>query len=272
MTHFYPDLQRYSCFRRPDWRWRRAHWLVDRGRYLSRRRDDEETGRAVHYLRALARCRDGPSPSFLRRFGDLYSAHRLRVEEAPKSLLVEAWLLARQPSAAIAGLTGVQPAIVDAFEALLFHCRDRIDARDWVVSQLIGPAGTAAATLKSFAYFGGPHVLPLVLPYLVGGRALFASRLDLTTHEGRREQAVRLAIAAMMLPRDRRTDQLLHKIMLIRWEHEHQQRLQSASGSIVSGNIDTVLDQVLAIASAGRPVQAVAARDSDGRAVTRESA
>jgi len=47
MGTYYPDLQRHSFFRPPDWRWRRAQWLVTRGRYYSRRRDDVETGRAV---------------------------------------------------------------------------------------------------------------------------------------------------------------------------------------------------------------------------------
>ena len=58
MSRYFPDLQRHSFFRPPDWRWRRAQWLVARGRYVTPRRDDEETGRAVRYLRALARLKD----------------------------------------------------------------------------------------------------------------------------------------------------------------------------------------------------------------------
>lgn len=47
MPLYYPDLQRHSFFRPVDWRWQRACALLERGRYFSPRRDDQQTGRAL---------------------------------------------------------------------------------------------------------------------------------------------------------------------------------------------------------------------------------
>jgi hypothetical protein len=166
MTVYYPDLLRYSFFRPTDWRWRRARWLVERGRSFSRRRDDDQTGRAVRYLRALGR---GHAAAAIRQFPDVHGARRLHDGGGPTRLLVEARLLARQTSVEVARLTGLAPEVVDAFEAMFFNCRDRLDARDWVLVQAIDHGGGGreeprAALIRSFAYHGGPPVLDAVLP------------------------------------------------------------------------------------------------------------
>ena len=77
MRPIYPELQAHSPVRPPDWRWRRAQALVAAGRYVSQRRDDADTGRAVRYLRAFARCQGGlPTAQIERRFPDLLVAHQ----------------------------------------------------------------------------------------------------------------------------------------------------------------------------------------------------
>ena len=47
----YPHQVAHDPFRPPDWRWQCAKWLIANGRYVSRRRDDDLTGRVVRYLR-----------------------------------------------------------------------------------------------------------------------------------------------------------------------------------------------------------------------------
>jgi hypothetical protein len=108
--------------------------------------------------------------------------------------------------------------VLDAFEALFFNVRGHLDALDWILRHAIGhkvAPGIAipdsGVVLKSFAYHGGARVLDAVLPYLMRGQDLFNPPLDLSTVEGRREQAVRLAVAAHLLPWDSATDQNLQK-------------------------------------------------------------
>lgn len=156
---------RHSFHRAPGRRWRRALELVGSGRYYKPRRDDEATGRAARYLRAGARCRGGASRArVMRDYGDAHAARRLHESGGQARLLVEARILARQPTGEVSRLTSVPPEVVDTHEGLFFNCRDRLDARDWVTVHALGRrvfSGQAApdpgVVLKSFAYFGGPY-------------------------------------------------------------------------------------------------------------------
>jgi hypothetical protein len=219
------DLHRYSPLTSVDWRWRRAQRLVEHRQARSRLRDDAATRRAASYVRDLARY-GGLSPKLAGKHPQIWAAHRLRQSDGPARLVVEARILARQTSDAIAQLTGIDADVVDAFEAVFFSVRDHIDARDWVAAQAIyrGPGGQtesrAGAGLKVFAYLGGPSVLDAVIPYLVEGKELFDASLDLSTQAGLDEQAVRLAVAAHLLPDDPATNAKLSRIMLMMRERQ----------------------------------------------------
>ena len=78
----YPRQVAYDPFRPPDWRWQRAKWLIANGRYVSRRRDDDVTGRVVRYLRALHGKRD--AASVRRRHPNIFAAHQLHQGTATK--------------------------------------------------------------------------------------------------------------------------------------------------------------------------------------------
>jgi hypothetical protein len=234
VTAYYPDLLRYSFFRPTDWRWRRTRRLVERGHSFSRRRDDDETGRAVRYLRALGR---GHPAAAMRQFPDVHGARRLHEAGGRTRLVVQARLLAGQAPAEAARLTGVSPEVVNTYEALFFDCRDRLDARDWVLVQAVQREGCCpeeprAALIRSFAYQGGPLVLDAVLPYLLGGRDPLEPVADLSTPDGRREQALRLAVAVHLLPADPVTVQKLHDILVLLRKHERRRPARPLAASL----------------------------------------
>jgi hypothetical protein len=240
----YPQFQQHHPLRALDWRWRRALWLVACERYFSRRRDDEETGRAARYLRALAR-RSRPASEAARRYPEIHAARRLHEGGSAVPLMIQAWLLARQPIDEVARRTGVPVAVVNAYQGLFFDVVDCLDARDWVLGHAIwmGAWGGKAfpdhgALLKCFAYFGGPLVLEAVLPYLVGGKDLFDPPLDLSTEEGRREQVVRLAVATQMLPQGAAIDKRLYQIREILREREHKSSVRDAPAPLLAENLD----------------------------------
>jgi hypothetical protein len=154
-------------------------------------------------------------------------------------------------------LTGVAASVVDAYEALFFHCRDRLDARDCVDAMFIGRAGRSAApdpaaVLMSFAYHGGPWVLDAVLPYLVGGRALFDPPPDLATPEGRFDASVRLAVAAELLPDDAATDRMLLRIGAMLFEYDRQRPKGATAPTQLANNLVARLEELPAGARPGR--------------------
>jgi hypothetical protein len=260
MKNYYSTLQQHSPFRSPDWRWRRAEWLVANGCNFSRRRDDEETGCAVRYLHALARYRGGvPSPDVVRRFPFVVEACQLHGNDSKIRMFVEARILARQTSSEIAELTGVSADVVDTYESLFFDCSDRLDASDWVAlnvidRKLVGPKAIpdTAGTFKAFAYYGGPLVLDAVVPYLVDGKDLFNPSLDLSTLEGRQEQTIRLAVAVEMLPRDSATNNELARIALLMCERDRQLGPCDSAMPLLTRDLDSRVMEALVKAVAER--------------------
>jgi hypothetical protein len=83
---------------------------------------------------------------------------------------------------------------------------------------------------------GASHRLEAVLPYLCCGKDLFDPPLDLATPEGRREQAVRLAVADQLLPQDESKDRKLHKIMLLLPESDRKPAVRYPQASLLAHN------------------------------------
>jgi hypothetical protein len=222
-------IQRHHPLRAPAWRWERAQWLLAHHHNFSRLRDDQPTGRALHFLRELSR----PHRHSLNRAAtgdpDLAAAYQLYQRSGRIGLLLEARLLMGHDSVEIERHTAVPTSVVEVYEAVFFNCRDRLHARDWIVCCALGtpPSGASigpdkAAVLKRFAFFGGPHIFDAVRPYLLEGKDLFESPLDLATPEGRREQTIRLAVAVHLLPNNAATQWKLQKIMLLVQERDRQ--------------------------------------------------
>jgi hypothetical protein len=247
----YPQRQRHSPTRSVAWRWERAHDLVREGRYYSRHRDDAETGRAVHYLRALNRCRHGGDLERLQRFHpEVYAAHQLH-DGGDRTLEVQARLLTGQDLDGIVRITGVPIDALTAYEALFFNVRDRLHARDWIVAAAIGwwhfdPArGRDTRTvLRAFAYHGGPLVVDAVLPYLLGGRLRLPPSSDTSTPEGQLDRVIRAAIELETLPWGAKVDRRLMQINATLLEAKKRAAVERRNHSIVAANVVEVLDKV----------------------------
>lgn len=159
-----------SPFRVPNWRWENALTIVARHGHLSPRRHDPATIAAVEYLRALRQC---SSDRCWQRFEDALpgvdAAHAL-VETKPELRgLLKACILAGESDAEIALRCGIATETICLFEALFFHTRDRLEARDWIVSVIGSGLCVGYNTdedervLMAFAYFGGPVVCDAIL-------------------------------------------------------------------------------------------------------------
>jgi hypothetical protein len=163
-------------FRPVDWRWRRAVYLVENGRPVAPRRDDAWARAAVRFYRALRQCQDEAARQGLaRRLPALFQAHALYA--GPPSLVrwhLEARLLTPESFGEVAEKCGTTPEVVEAYEALFFCVRDRIDSEGYVVLQVLGKAhrGLTEADvdlhLKMHAYAGGPIALDRLLDYFKG--------------------------------------------------------------------------------------------------------
>jgi hypothetical protein len=83
---------------------------------------------------------------------------------------VEARILAGQTNHEIARQCCIIPGAIEYYERVFFNVRDRLDAKDYIIGQIITPPNniglqdfTLELSAKFFGYFGGPVVLEFVL-------------------------------------------------------------------------------------------------------------
>lgn len=201
----YEDFQRFNVFRRPDWRFERVLKIVDRlptpGRCT--RRDDGHVRAARNFLlRWRARETDDEREELFWENPGLYYAYQIyeKTEEEPEpAMILQARLLADQTSRQIADSLSTTPEAVDWYERLFFNVRDRLRHRDWITKHVLLPAlmnnhkltpqspgdnaglpfrdSTVArpfldASLKLFAYFGGTHLVDVMITGFQSGKPL----------------------------------------------------------------------------------------------------
>lgn len=118
--------------RSPDWRFRRATWLLDQGRRLGRG-EDPAVARLHKYL--VARRDRRP----LGRFADLVEAEGIRDGDGVERALVEAHLLAGRAADEVARRTGLPVSAVSAYESSFFDVSGRLSMPSWVMNCVIQP-------------------------------------------------------------------------------------------------------------------------------------
>lgn len=204
-TRLYAAYQRYNVFRRPDWRWERVRAICERYPTPGRasRRDDDYVKSAKNFLLRWRRIdtRADRDQLFF-DYPGLFYAHEIYEkshEDFEPKAMMEARLLARQDPGQIAEVLCTRPETVEWYEAMFFNVADRLDSRDWITKHVLLPAimrnyglggvpdagapivtfnnGVIArpffdATLKLFAYFGGPHIIDFMLTGFQAGKPL----------------------------------------------------------------------------------------------------
>ena len=241
MVLYYPDLVRFDPMRALDWRWQRAQSLLDNGSCFRRDRDDEDTGRAVRYLRAVRRSRDaGESISTMKvkpQLVDIHRAHQLHAAANPQTTVVQARLLARQSVDEIGALVSLAPAVIDAYEALFFNVVNRLGATFYIAKLAIRWTSAMAAAgcdvdavLRWIAYFGGPTALDLAVPVLMPRAAAWYPTLAPVAADRELAMTIRALAAVMMMPQIEWRDQM--KLLRLRTDLIKMPQLEGAAENV----------------------------------------
>jgi hypothetical protein len=206
LIDYLPD----SPFRRPEERWLRAQEPHSRGTY-----EDPWIGSARDAITGIKRS------SRLRAILAIQAAQAMW--EAPDRRHrweLEARLLARQSTNTIAASMRLSVDVVEAFAAVFFDVRPRIQASDWIFLQAIGgPACTNFASAeqpgaiwKYVGYVGGPIALEAVLA-VTKNTPLPAGVLPAAAHAGTCEEArFRIHVKALLQVFTGQSDEAAAKI------------------------------------------------------------
>lgn len=193
------EYQKFNAFRRPDWRFERVLEIVDRVPSPGRctRRDDEYVRLARSFVMRWRskETRAEREPLYWENPGLFYAYEIFEAaeDEPEPALFIEARLLAKQTPEAIAEAVSTSPDAVEWYERLFFNVSDRLANRDWVTKHVLMPAVTGKSggpngidepkapaitrrfldgSLKMFAYFGGEHMVDVMLSGFQHGKPL----------------------------------------------------------------------------------------------------
>jgi hypothetical protein len=162
-----------SPFCRPDWRWLRAEYLVDSGRRVSRR-DDQQVREAAQYLRHQRRCQGETAHQRLaRRYPALYLAHALYAgEPSLQKWELEARLLTPEHFEVVGRKCGSSAEVVGTYHAVFFEVRPCLRAREYIANRVLGRKAhvgleerDVGLILKFYALSGGPLAVDALVDY-----------------------------------------------------------------------------------------------------------
>jgi hypothetical protein len=168
------DLSFHSPYRLTDWRWRRACHIIEGGPRATARLDGDAGAkwirRAVKFRKMLDKC-DAKSHYRLAEFDPVMFWAYTMFDRPERRLrwTIEARILARQTDKEIADEVASSPETIEAYEAVFFNVRDRLDRKEYILHVVLSEAGQncrASAydvVWKLFAYCGGPLVLERLL-------------------------------------------------------------------------------------------------------------
>lgn len=156
-----------SFFRKPDWRLRRAEYLLETGGRLDRRIDDVLVKSArTEIAKVLAQDRKTPA-----RLSVIQSVHALsKLDHATMRWRLEAYLLTDLTFHEIGGVLGLSPAFVSMYHDLAFDVRSRPKATDWLARFAMSRASSPdfEQVLKVCARAGGPKLLEATIAIATG--------------------------------------------------------------------------------------------------------
>lgn len=164
---------RSNPFRVADWRWQRAvGYLSGQQPPPSKRRDGPVGYRwireAIRFKRELDACQtDWQRFDLAERRPAIFWAHYAYADvSGPPRWVMEARLLARNDDFEVGIKGGMGPQIVEAYEALFFNVREKLQHRDYILNVIMRHAVARGVSereydllLKLYAYFYGPHFL-----------------------------------------------------------------------------------------------------------------
>jgi hypothetical protein len=208
-----PILQAHDPQRPLDWRWQRAEHLV--GLPGRPARDDPETTAATAYLRVEQYGGRRPPARSRTAWPAIRAAQKLAGCDEQSRAEVESRILAGQNDLTIANRCSLPSEVVHWYEALFYCVRDRLGARDWIITRAIGVGlstgiGDRGAVWRSVGYFGGPEALDAMIAATAGSPIGVgeSNHTSAATSVDPVHESARLLAAALLLPPDTKMAQL----------------------------------------------------------------
>lgn len=203
-------------WRTPTWRWRRAEGIFAGQQPGTTPKRDGEEGyywirKAVKFLDAQQQCTDDNSRMTLALLEPaiFWASYIFSQGDQPARWAIEARIMARELDRNIAFHHDCGVEVIQAYEALFFNVREKLERRDYIVNSVFGEAVQRGLTerqydllWKLFAYSLGPCALEammdrIVAPVWVNRPEEVTTALQSTAVNAMKKKA---AVAALTVP------------------------------------------------------------------------
>lgn len=162
----------HDPFLPPAWRWERARWLREKGKYARRSKEDEWLVQAKAYQSAREKCvTELDLYELSLKYPGIYYAERIYNEDRKQTRwAIEARILARQPFEELAEIERTSTEVLLWYEKLFFNVLPYIDSFDYITNVVMGESvhhGLKERDYdllwKMYGYAGGPYVLDALI-------------------------------------------------------------------------------------------------------------
>jgi len=162
----------HDPFMPPAWRWERARWLREKGKYARRQKDDQWVVQAKTFQTAKDKCvTELDHYELSLKYPGIYYAERIWNEDRKQTRwAIEARLLASQSMEEIAELERTSTEVIFWYEKLFFNVIPYINSFDYIVNVVMGESvhhGLKERDYdllwKMYGYAGGKHVLDAII-------------------------------------------------------------------------------------------------------------
>lgn len=137
--------------RPPNWRWKKAAWMREKGKYLRKEVDDADTEVLRKYQLLKSRClTDIGNYNLSIKFPGIYWAEHVRDNVETLRYTLEARLLANEPLESIAHKTGCTLDTVIWFEKAFFDVLEYLDRQDYITNIVMGESVHRGMNAREF--------------------------------------------------------------------------------------------------------------------------
>ena len=199
-TPHYPDFAKRSLTVSPSWVWDRAVDQVSRKCHVSIPRDGEDVARVMRYLRADMHGHCGHWRFHRHEDPDIHSAVKFSNDLAMTSntavLQLKCNVLARRSIGWLATTYAVSRPVMRTYLKTYFDVQERLDHRDYIIHQVIRMAPDIPPGAYELAMLHSYEMGPEAVEPWVDWFSTNTEKHDLSTPEGRRREALSLAVEA----------------------------------------------------------------------------
>lgn len=250
--------------RPPDWRWERARWLIERGKYAKKFKEDDATIAAKTFQLRLRKCKkESDYENLIDEMPDIYWAHHIyEDDENVTKYQIEARLLAGDSYDRISKRCFVKPEVIDNYEKIFFNVSEAVKnaSLDYLCGVVVGRAIYYGVTERDYdilwkiygiASIGRPEILDDLLTTLGTAESLEFFQEDLKKNFTRKAAILSRTVSSSFNP-----DIVIEAYTKLK-DLDLREKGENSLPVLFNEHVSSMLNAFSTVVQIGKPVEAI---------------